>query len=137
MVFYILSCLVLIGATVGAKLVKKKPWPVIFYSLLGVSFIASFIAGAMVGRELFSYDNPSLGMWIFLMFTAALSCGVGFALTYKVMPKLSMLLLGLAFAFAFACLIMCIYEAKEVFANGINSSSPGNSSEPSETHLLF
>ena len=130
---YALFILALIGIGIAYRLIKAKQ-TVIYILLIGivVALAGAIITGHFYGRKLFELDDPHLGGWIFVVGAMLVTSIMLFVMTYVKFPKLSKVFLAIAFILTAILLVMCIYEAKVVFANGINSKSPQLSSETSE-----
>ena len=136
LILYILSILLLIGGTVMFRLGgHKRVLLIVSIAMIVVGLAGSFGIAFPYGRKLFQNDDPHLGGWIFFVgaLFALFSCG--FAFTYVNCPILSKVFLALAFIVLGILFVMCIYEGKVVFKNGINSNSPGLSSEDSTSSL--
>ena len=135
---YSFFILLLIGGGIAFRLVKAKP--IVFYLIMGGMFIAfagAIITGDFYGRKLFSYDDPHLGGWIFIVGAMLVLSIMLFVMTYVKLPIASRVFLTIAFILTAILLVMCIYEAKVVFANGINSRSPQLSNESSGKLFLL
>lgn len=133
LVAYLFFILSLIGGGIAVRFVKAKAN--VFY-IIGICMIVA-LAGAIItgdfyGRKLFSYDDPHLGGWIFIVVALWITSIMVFIMTYVKFPVVSRIFLGIAFVLTAILLVMCIYEAKVVFANGINSKSPQLQSDSME-----
>ena len=116
---------------------KKRVLSVIFLITFGLSFVGSLIVGMLYGKKLFALDDPHLGGWIFLvagLLSGFICC---FILLYRLFPLGSKIVLGIAFVLLCILFVMCIYEAKVIFANGINSNSPNGEESSSPASSLI
>ena len=126
---YIAMLLLPIGGIIACKFIHHRIVPYIIIGLSGAILLGSIFVGKSYGEYLFQYDDPHLGGWIFMVVSLLVGFALAFAATYRRFPIASKICLGIAFVLACILLVMCIYEAKVSFGNGINSNSPGKSSE--------
>lgn len=132
---YIAMLLLSIGSIIAARFIHHRIVPYILIGLSGAILLGSIFVGKSYGEYLFQHDDPHLGGWIFIVVSLLLCSILGFAVTYKRFVMASRICLGIAFVLACILLVMCIYEAKVSFANGINSNSPGTTSEEISSSL--